>query len=119
MRDKRPLRRGDIWWVDWNPSRGVDQSGRRPALILQANYISDEGIGSVIVAAISTGTHGDEALHVGVEPSPLNGLTKAGVVKCEQIMTVSVDRLETYSGILEGRYQQQVDHALRMILALR
>ena len=119
MRDSRPVRRGDIWWADWNPSRGVEQAGRRPGLVVQADFITEENLGSVIVVAMSTGSHGDDALHVAVEPSKLNGLTQAGVVKCEQIMTVSIDRLETYSGILEPRYLDKVAQALKMILAIR
>jgi len=31
-----PLR-GEIWLVDWSPGRGSEQSGVRPALIIQNN----------------------------------------------------------------------------------
>ena len=119
MRDKRPARRGDIWWCDWNPGQGVEQAGRRPAVVVQADFITEEGFGSVIILALFPGSQGDDALHVGVEPSKLNGLTKGGAVKCEQIMTVSLNRLETYSGILEPRYMAKIDQALKMILGLR
>ncbi len=73
----------------------------------------------MVVLALSTGSQGDDALHVQVEPSKLNGLTSAGVIKCEQIMTVSTSRLETYSGVLEPRYVSKVELALKIILGLR
>lgn len=119
MRNRRPIRRGDIWWVDFNPARGSEQAGRRPALVVQADLITQENFGTVVVLAMSTGSHGDDALHVEVEPSPLNGLTQAGVVKCEQVLTVAADRLESYSGIVEPRYLEKVERALRVVLGLR
>ena len=30
-------RRGEIWLVNWNPARGSEQAGIRPALIVQNN----------------------------------------------------------------------------------
>ncbi len=97
----------------------MEQEGRRPCVVVQADFADAANLGSVTIVAMSTDSHGDDALHVHVDPSPLNGLCQPGVVKCEQILTASVERLETYSGILEPRYVARVDHALKMILALR
>lgn len=123
MKDKRPIRRGEIWWVDFNPARGSEQAGRRPALVLQSDLLTSQGVRTVVVAAMSTGSHGpetlgDDVIHINVEPSRLNGLVHSGVVKCEQVLTVAVDRLETYSGVLEPRLLQKVERALRVILGL-
>ena len=115
-----PLRRGQIWWVDWHPHRGSEQAGRRPALIVQTDLGNEEAdYGLTIVAAMSTGLQGDDALHVSVEPSSLNGLDRAGVVKCEQLMTITKARLDGYIGVLEPRFMVQVDNALKRILALK
>lgn len=118
MRSSRPIRRGDLYWIEWRPSRGLEQDGTRPSLVVQADYITEAEGRSLIVLALSTGSHGDDALHVSVEPSRVNGLTHAGVVKCEQIMTVDRARLRGYIGILEPRYLEKVEHSLRMILGL-
>ncbi len=104
--------------MDFNPARGPEQAGRRPALVLQADFITEENPGTVIVAAMSTGTHGDDELHVHVEPSRLNGLTMPCVVKCEQLLTLSANRLDRYSGILEPRYLKKVEETLTLILGL-
>ncbi|RYG48193.1 type II toxin-antitoxin system PemK/MazF family toxin [bacterium] len=114
----RPLKRGQIWWVDFNPSRGSEQAGRRPALVVQSDIAHDSGYPLTIVVAMSTGSHGDEALHVNVDPSPLNGLNQSGTIKCEQLMTLSRDRLLSYSGVLEPRYMRKVEAALRQVLDL-
>ena len=46
-------RRGEIWLVNWNPARGSEQTGKRPALIIQ-NDIGNEKAPTTIVAAISS-----------------------------------------------------------------
>lgn len=86
--------------------------------MVQADYITEENSETVIVLAMSTGSHGDDALHVEVQPSPLNGLTKVGVVKCEQVLTVASERLISYRGIIEPRHLGQVEDSLRMVLGL-
>ena len=48
--------RGDVWLVDWSPSRGSEQSGMRPALVVQTDAANQNPrYPNVIVAAISTG----------------------------------------------------------------
>ena len=34
-------RRGEVWLVNWNPARGSEQAGKRPALVIQ-NDIGNE-----------------------------------------------------------------------------
>jgi len=46
-------RRGEVWLVNWNSARGSEQSGRRPALVIQ-NDIGNEKAPTAIVAAISS-----------------------------------------------------------------
>jgi mRNA interferase MazF len=46
-------RRGEIWLVNFNPARGSEQKGMRPALIIQ-NDIGNEVSPITIVAASST-----------------------------------------------------------------
>jgi len=46
-------RRGEVWLVNWNPARGSEQAGRRPALVIQ-NDIGNEKAPTTIVAAISS-----------------------------------------------------------------
>lgn len=114
----RPLRRGQIYWVDWEPQRGSEQAGRRPALVIQANIPNElDDYNATIVAAISSDSD-SERLRVKVEPSQMNGLSKKSIVKFEQIMTISKNRLDGYIGILEPRYIAQVDEALRDVLNL-
>jgi mRNA interferase MazF len=108
-------RRGEIWLVNWNPARGSEQAGKRPALVIQ-NDISNEHASTTIVAALSA-TIRIYPMNVLIEP-PQGGLTKPSIIKTGQILTVSKDRLEKRLGLIEEKKMEEVDRALRLSLAL-
>lgn len=113
------VRRGEIYWLDWNPGRGSEQAGRRPALVIQENPASSNpNYPMTIVAAISTKGRLIPA-HVQVQPSAQNGLAATSYVKCEQLQTVSKERLDQYIGELDSADMARVNHALKTVLALR
>lgn len=112
------LRRGELHWVDWNPSRGSEQAGRRPALIVQADAANaNPRYPNTIVAAVSTSGRA-VATHVPLAPSARNGLSALSYVKCEQILTISKDRLVEKIGEIETADLVRVDTALRQALDL-
>lgn len=87
-----PLRRGQLPWVVWDPGRGSEQQGRRPAVIVQADPINrSQRYTNTIVVAVSMAAH-DVPTHVAVDPSPNNRLQKRSYVLCEQLLTISRER---------------------------
>jgi mRNA interferase MazF len=108
-------RRGEIWLINWNPARGSEQAGKRPALVIQ-NDIGNEHASTTIVAALSA-TIRIYPMNVLIEP-PQGGLTKSSIIKTGQILTVSKDRLEKRLGLIEEKKMEEVDRALRLSLAL-
>ena len=113
------VRRGEIWIVEWESHRGSEQAGTRPSLIVQADEANDlEHYGNTIVLAMSTTPAIDPMVHVEVEPSRLNGLSKAGIVRCEQVFTLPKSRLGARLGLLEPQFMDRVDAALRDVLGL-
>jgi mRNA-degrading endonuclease toxin of MazEF toxin-antitoxin module len=57
-------------------------------------------------------------LHVRVAASKRTGLRAASFVKCEQVMTVSKDRLSAPIGRLDAREMAEVDLAIALSLGL-
>jgi mRNA interferase MazF len=112
------ISRGDIWWVNWSPGRSSEQTGRRPALVVQTNAANhNPNYPNTIVVAVST--KGREVpFHVRLEPSEENGLSMLSFAKCEQVLTISKDRLEQRLGRVGEHELEQVDSALRMVLNL-
>lgn len=111
-------RRGEIWIVDWSPGRGSEQLGRRPALVLQTDAANiNVRYPNTIVLTISTKGF-PVTSHVAIEPSSVNRLRERSYVKCEQVMTISKERLEQRVGKLSEEDMRKVEGALRRVLAL-
>jgi len=110
--------RGQVWLVDWSPGRGSEQMGKRPALIIQTDAANtNPRYPNSIVLAISTKGH-PVTSHVQIQPSAANGLHETSYVKCEQIITISKERLERSLGNLDFADLERVKHALKQVLVL-
>jgi mRNA interferase MazF len=112
------ISRGEIWWVNWSPGRGSEQTGRRPALVVQTNAANrNPRYPNTIVVALSA--RGREVpFHVRLEPTTDNGLTEASFAKCEQILTVSKARLEERLGRVAADDLGRVASALLLVLSI-
>lgn len=111
-------KRLEIWLVNWNPGRGSEQEGIRSSLIIQTDAgNTNPNYPNTIVLAIST--KGREVpFHIKVNPSSINGLKTLSFIKCEQILSISKERLVEKIGILELQYADKVEEALKLVLNL-
>ena len=108
-------RRGEVWLVNWNPAKGSEQAGKRPALVIQ-NDIGNEKAPTTIVAAIS-GSVRIFPMNVKIDP-PEGGLDFPSIVKTSQIVTVDKRRLEKRIGRLGAEKMEQVNGAMKLSLEL-
>ncbi len=112
------IRRGQIWVVNWSPGRGSEQLGRRPALVIQTDAAnSNSRYPNTIVLTLSTKGL-PVATHIPLEPDARNGLREASWVKCEQVLTISKDRLEVRWGIISPADMGKVESAVKMALGM-
>lgn len=109
-------RRGEIYYVDWSPGRGSEQTGARPALIIQ-NDVGNRLSPTTIVAAISTQRRRPYPFQVGITADE-SGLPRDSVVKCEQVQTIDQARLGRRVGTLSEEKMQEVGLALHRSLGL-
>ena len=112
------IKRGELYFVDWNPARGSEQAGVRPSLIIQndvANAVA--GYPVTIVCAVSSQLKGYPSM-VRVLPSEANGLTQVSEVNAAQIITIQKDRLLTYIGFLSDAEMRQVQEKLGYMLGI-
>ena len=107
--------RGEVWLVNWNPARGSEQAGKRPALVIQ-NDIGNEKASTTIMAAIS-GSVKIYPMNVKLDP-PEGGLKRPSIVKTGQILTVSKERLEKRLGQISAEKMQEVNRAIKLSLDL-
>ncbi len=83
-------RRGDIWLVDFGTPIGREQSGRRPALVVSDDLMNDGASGLVIVVPLTTRNR-DLPSHVEIDSD--SGLDVTSYAKCEDVKSVSTERL--------------------------
>lgn len=82
--------RGEIRWADLSPTRGREQAGRRPVLIL-SHDVFNERSGTVIAVAITSQTQRAGfplTLELGAARLP-----KRSWVKISQVRTLSAERI--------------------------
>lgn len=110
--------RGEIWLVDWSPGRGSEQTGQRPALIVQNDFGNHSTTypNTIVVAVSSKGR--EIPFHVLLRKSKTSGLKNDSFAKCEQILTISKDRLLRKWGVVSADEIAQVDVALKLSLEL-
>jgi mRNA interferase MazF len=109
-------KRGEIYWVDWSPGRGSEQTGVRPALIIQ-NDIGNSISPNVIVASLTTAPNKPYPFLVTFTAGE-SGLDKSGAVDLGSIATISKTRLRARCGELDSNKMAAVDNALCVSLGI-
>ena len=112
----RGIKRGEIYWVDWNPGRGSEQSGKRPALIIQ-NDIGNRFSPTVIVAACTTAEIKAYPFIVSVGKAE-SGLPRDCKINLAAILTIDKSHLVDKCGELNKDKMSEVDIAIKRSLAL-
>jgi mRNA interferase MazF len=82
--------RGEIRWADLNPTRGHEQAGLRPVLILSQDVFNERS-GTVIVVAL-TSSEPRAGFPLTLE-SKATGLPKRSWIKISQIRTLAAERI--------------------------
>ena len=111
------VRRGEIYWVDWSPARGSEQTGARPALAVQ-NDVGNRYSPTTIVASVTTALDRDYPFIVGITSSE-SGLPRDSTVNLAAILTIDKDRLMEQCGNLSDEKMLQIDNALKRSLGLQ
>jgi mRNA interferase MazF len=111
------VKRGEVWRADLSPTRGTEQSGARPVLIVQTDRANPHSPHTIIVPFTSRIRQRLLPSHVLV-PAGEGGLTQDSVVLTEQIRVIDHSRLLTKLGELTPARMAEVDTALRTILEL-
>jgi len=111
----RPLR-GEVWMTDLDPTRGHEQAGKRPALVVSADAFNQGPADLVIVLPVTTKRRGVRS-HVPVE-APEGGLRKPSFIKCEDVRSVALERLTRRLGTVSGATMEAVQFRLRILMDL-
>ena len=109
-------RRGEVWLVDFGHPVGREQSGRRPAVVVSADLLNASRSGVVIVVPTTTRRRGLPS-HVEIEREG-SGLDLVSYAKCEDVKSVSDERLIGRLGAVNPEVSFAISRALRFLLDL-
>lgn len=110
-------KRGEVYLVNWNPGRGSEQAGIRPAVVIQ-NDIGNKFSPTTIVAACSTATTKDYPFVVKITAKE-SGLDKETSINLAQILTIDKGRLQRKIGKLPQNKLIALNNAIINSLGLK
>lgn len=106
------MKRGEIWWVNFDPSVGGEIKKKRPAIIV-SNNASNKHLNRVQVVPLTS--------HIGrVYPSEavVNVKGKTNKAMADQLTTVSKLRLINSDGKVSYKDLKKVERAIKIQLGL-
>ena len=115
------MRRGDVVWVEFDPTRGSEANKKRPAVVVTndgANRTAQSlGRGVVTVVPVTTNTARVYPFQV-LLPARSCGLRARSKAQAEQIRSVSLERVGSVIGRLPADLAAALDDAIRFHLGL-
>ena len=115
------ITRGDIYFVDLNPTKGREQAGQRPVVVVSSDAINRQPlVVTVVVGTDSKNVPRDYPVNVRVGAAE-TGLPRDTVFLCFQIRSLDPTRFQSTDGPA-GRMPPsrlaEVEKALRLVLQL-
>lgn len=117
MKGRWPVKRGEVWLVQLDPTQGAEIRKTRPCVVLTA-----DGLGTYpvkIVAPITEMKKTRPLWHVTLAPVPSNGLKKSSVADVFQIRVLDEQRFIKKLGKLTAVQMEEIGDALMQVLDLR
>jgi mRNA interferase MazF len=106
------VRRGEVWWVDFDPAVGSEIRKTRPAVIV-SNDIANTTLNRVQVVPLTSSTG-------RVYPSEAVVLAgdQQSKAMADQLTTVSKERIKRRLGVITRADMQAVDRVIKIQLGL-
>ena len=108
------MRQGEIWFANLNPTKGSEQSGFRPLVIISGNLLN-EYLKVVITCPLTTKVRNYKG-NVVLHPNDLNNLTETSEILTFHIRSVSKERLVRKIGIISTKELASLKQGLDDIL---
>ena len=106
------MKRGEVWWVEFDPAIGSEITKRRPAIIV-SNDSANRNLSRVVVIPVTSSTArvypGEALIDIGSQTSK---------AMADQIMAADKSRLKNQIGALSKADLALVEHAVRVHLGL-
>lgn len=109
--------RGEIWTADLNPTRGHEQAGSRPVLVISTNMFN-HGPADLVFVIPLTRTNRHIPFHIQIDP-PEGGLRSRSYLLCDAMRSITRERLGDQPwGSVSPQTMAKVEDTLRILLEL-
>ncbi len=108
--------RGEIWFVNLDPTKGHEQAGMRPALVLSVDKFNHGPAELLVVLPLTTRERGIPS-HIRIDAQP-QGLRETSFIMCEAIRCISKERLGRMVGTADPKVMAEVEYAVGAIIGL-
>jgi mRNA interferase MazF len=106
------MKRGEVWWVSFDPAVGSEVQKTRPAVIV-SNDAANRNLARVVVVPLTSNT---DRLYPGEALVTIDG--KGGKVMADQIMAADKTRLKSRIGAINKADMTEVEGAILVHLGL-
>lgn len=112
--DRPKVKRGQIYYINNDTGRiGSEIRKTRPAVIVSKDFLNRYS-GDLIVVFLTTRPKKDMETHVKIR-----SIKRESVALCEQVTTVSINRIQRYIGKATESEMQQIEKALSCAMDIR
>jgi mRNA interferase MazF len=106
------MKRGEVWWVEFDPAIGTEIRKTRPAVIV-SNDAANRNLARVVVVPV---TSHSGRLYPGEAAIEINGERRKALA--DQIMAADKSRLTRQLGALSKTDMQNIEYAIKLHLGL-
>jgi len=112
--EKSAIKRGAMYWVELDPTRGAEIAKTRPCFVLSASSINQYRKTVVVIPLTTTATPAAPPLLINIPSAGAN--SKARI---EHVRAVDKSRLQRKLGTISAQDMQAVESAVVELLALQ
>ena len=108
------MRQGDIWLADLDPTKGSEQKGRRPVVVISGNTLNS-ALPIAIVVPLSSKLKGYPT-SVRLRPTRMNGLKTEADVLPFQVRTLATTRFKKLIGNVTANELRDIIRGLFVVM---
>ena len=108
------MKRGDVVVV----AAPGDYGKPRPAVVVQADALTESGIGSVILCLLSSTLVEAPLFRLAVEPTPENGLRQQSQIMVDNLLAVTRERITEVIGRIDDEQLLRLNRTLAFVVGI-
>jgi mRNA interferase MazF len=110
------VRRGEVWWVNLDPTIGSEIKKIRPAVVVSSDAVGKLPLKVIVPLTDWQDSFRDNIWHVPIPCTPSNGLQKNSAADAFQVKNVSLLRFHQRAGQLTQSQLEEVVSAIAIVV---